>query len=114
MLYKVLADIVVLIHFLWIVFLIFGGFLGRKNKVVRYFHTFGLAFAVIIQIFGWYCPLTLLEVWLRSKHDPSVAYKGSFIIHYLEKLIYIEISPLILFLITLFLIGVNFFVYKKC
>ena len=86
MLYKILADIVVLIHFLWIVFLFFGAFWGIKNKAGRIFHLSGLAFAFILQIFDWYCPLTHLEVWLRSKHSPFLTYAASFIIHYVEKI----------------------------
>ena len=113
--YKILADVVVLIHFLWILFLIFGAFAGIRNKTIKIIHISGLVFAFVIQIFGWYCPLTDLEVWLRSKHDPSLAYAGSFIIHYVEGVIYIEISPWLIFALTLLLIGFNtwFYLGKK-
>jgi len=111
--YKIFADIVVLIHFLWIIFLITGGFLGRRNRVIKFFHVGGLFFAFIIQIFDWYCPLTHLETWLREKHDPSLSYSGSFIIHYLEKLIYIELSHWIIFILTVLLIIFNAFLYLR-
>lgn len=113
MLYKILADIVVLIHFLWIVFLVFGAFLGIGNRAIKIFHISGLVFAFVIQIFGWYCPLTHLEVWLRAKHDPSLAYAGSFIIHYVEGLIYLEISARLIFSLTLLLIGFNVWFYLR-
>jgi hypothetical protein len=87
MVYKVLADIVVFVHFLWILFLIFGVFWGIRNRKVKVIHIFALAFAIIIQVFNWYCPLTHLEVWLRAKHDPSMSYAGSFITHYIEKIV---------------------------
>ena len=111
--YKVLADIVVIIHFLWILFLIFGAFPGVRNKAVKSFHISGLVFAFVMQIFGWYCPLTHLEVWLRAKHDPSLTYAGSFIIHYLEGLIYVEISARLIFSLTLLLIGFNAWFYLR-
>jgi hypothetical protein len=111
--YKILADIVVIIHFLWILFLIFGAFPGVRNKAVKIFHISGLFFAFVIQKFGWYCPLTHLEVWLRAKHDPSLAYAGSFIIHYLEGLIYIEIPAQLIFSLTLLLIGFNAWFYLR-
>ena len=111
MFYKVIADIVVFIHFLWIVFLIFGAFWGIRNKAVMTFHVSGLAFAFIIQIFDWYCPLTHLEVWLRSKHDPALAYTGSFIIYYVERMVYIEISRYSIFIFTVFLCGFNIWFY---
>src|SRR3989304_9245581 len=100
--YRILADITVLIHFSWILFLILGAFLGAKNKGVKIFHISGLVFAFVIQIFDWYCPLTHLEVWLRSKHDPALTYTGSFIIHYVEKIVYIELSRTLILIFTLF------------
>jgi len=89
MIYKILADGVVLIHFLWILFLFFGVFWGIRNKTVKIFHISGLVFAFVIQIFDWYCPLTHLEVWLRSKHDPAVVFTGSFFFLYVENIVYI-------------------------
>ena len=113
MIYKILADSVVLIHFLWIIFLFFGVFWGIKNKAVKIFHLSGLAFAFIIQIFGWYCPFTYLEVWLRSRHDSALTYRGSFIIHYVEEIVYIELSRTLILFITLLLCGFNIWFYLK-
>lgn len=113
MLFKILADIIVFIHFLWIVFLIFGALIGVKSKPIRFLHVSGLVFAIFLQIMGWYCPLTYLEVWLRSMHDPSTAYPGSFIAHYLERIIYIELSSGLVFLLTVILCCFNAFLYLK-
>lgn len=113
MLYRVSADIVVMIHFLWILFLAFGAFLGIYKKYLKVIHISGLIFAFIIQIFDWYCPLTYLEVWLRHKHDPALSYDGSFIINYIEKLVYLQISQTTLFILTILLIGINVLVYVK-
>ena len=110
---KIIADIVVMFHFLWIVFLLFGALWGIRNRAVKIFHIFGLAFAFVIQIFDWYCPLTHLEFWLRSKHNPSLTYTGSFIIHYVEKVVYIEISRYLILFLTLFLCGFNGWLYIK-
>ncbi len=76
-------------------------------------HISGLSFAVIIQIFDWYCPLTHLEVWLRSKHDSSLSYTGSFIIHYIEKIVYIDLSRLVVFLFSILLCGINLWIYLR-
>jgi hypothetical protein len=113
MLYKVLADVIVFVHFLWILFLIFGVFWGIRNRKVKFIHISALAFAVIIQVFHWYCPLTHLEAWLRAKHDPSLSYAGSFITHYIEKIVYIELSPALIFVLTIFLGGFSFWLYLK-
>jgi len=112
MFYRVAADFVVLIHFLWIIFLIFGAFVGKKYRAVKIFHIAGLGFAVVMQIFGWYCPLTHLEIWLRQRHDPLLAYSGSFIVYYVETLIYIELAPWIIFVLTLFLVSISAYIYS--
>lgn len=113
MLYRILADAVVFIHFLWILFLVFGALLGRKSKTVKVVHVSGLAFAFIIEILNWYCPLTHIEVWLRSRHDPSLTYTGSFIVHYLENIIYIELPRYLIGLLTIFLCGFNAWFYIR-
>jgi len=113
MLYKIIADSVVVIHFLWIAFLIFGAFLGIKNAIARVIHITGLIFAVTIQLFDWYCPLTHLETWLRSKYEPTVSYTGSFIIHYIEKIVYIELSRSLIFILSILLCAINASFYLR-
>ena len=112
-LFKVLADITVLVHLFWILFLIFGAFLGLYRRVFKIIHVSGLVFAIVIQIFGWYCPLTYLEIWLRYKHDPALSYSGSFIITYVEKLVYLQISRTSILIATVILIGMNILVYIR-
>jgi hypothetical protein len=111
MLYKIFADFVVLVHFLWILLLFFGPIWGVKSKVIRIFHLSGLFFAILLQVFGWYCPLTHIEVWLRSKHDPTITYMGSFIIYYVEKVVYLELSQTTIFIFTIFLCVFNAWFY---
>jgi hypothetical protein len=113
MFYKILADIVVIIHFLWVLFLIFGVFLGRKSKVAKVTHMCGLGFALIIQLLQLYCPLTYLEVWLRERHDPSLSYSGSFIVFYIEKLVYVDLSRSSIFVLSILLCGFNAWFYLR-
>jgi len=111
--YGIFADGVVLIHLVWILFLVFGAFWGVKNRAVRIFHISGLVIAVIIQLFDWYCPLTHLEGWLRSKHSLFLTYRGSFIIHYVEKIVYIEVSRSVVLVFTILLCGLNAWLYLR-
>src|SRR3989338_7550279 len=77
-------------------------------------HPFPLdSVSFFLVIFNWYCPLTYLEVWLRSRHDPSLTYKGSFIIYYAEKLIYVELPRYLIAISTIFLCGFNGWLYIK-
>lgn len=113
MVYKVLADVIVLIHFLWIIFLILGAFLGVKKQALKIAHIAGLAFAFTIQIFDWYCPLTYLEVWLRARHNPALTYRGSFILYYVEQVVYISLSRHLILVLTIFLCGFNIWFYLR-
>jgi hypothetical protein len=111
--YKIFADITVVIHFLWILFLIFGVFLGIRSRGIKIIHITGVVFALVLQIFSWYCPLTYLEVWLRAQHDPAYTYTGSFIIHYVERLVYLEVSRTLLFALTACIGALNVWIYWK-
>ena len=111
MLFRILADSVVFIHFLWILFLIFGALWGARNVVVKVFHISGLVFALIIQAVDWYCPLTHLEIWLRAKSNPLATYKGSFIVHYVERIVYVDISHGLIVVLTILLSGFNVWFY---
>ena len=73
-------------------------------------HLAALGYSVLLQIFSWICPLTYLEVWLRSRGGGE-SYAGSFIVYYLEKLVYLEISRGWLFLFTAIVIGTSAAVY---
>ena len=113
MVYAILADAVVFVHFLWILFLIFGAFAGVRNRVVKVVHIAGMAFAAVIEVFGWYCPLTDLEVWLRFHQAPGLAYRGSFIIHYVEKIVYLGVPRGAVAVATAALCFFNAWIYLK-
>lgn len=88
MVYKLLADLVTLLHFCWILFILFGIIFAFKQWKIAILHLAGLIFAFILNIKGWYCPLTYLENYLRSLHDPETSYAGAFIIKQLDRFIY--------------------------
>ena len=113
MIYKILADLTVALHFAWILFLFLGAFWGVRTRWVKYFHLVGLGFAFLIQTLDWYCPLTHLEIYLRAKHNPSLAYAGSFIIYYLEQTVYLQIPHYAIVMAIIFLCGLNLFLYLK-
>ena len=114
MLYLIAADIVVLLHFSWIIFLIIGAFPGRRYRWIKRIHIGGIFFAFLIQFFGWFCPLTYLEVWFRRMHDSSQKYEGSFIIHYVEKIVYVDLPPKMILILTICiaLISALLYLYK--
>jgi len=85
--YQILADLVVLIHFAFIVFVMAGGFLALKWRFVRWIHLPAVLWAVFIEFAGWICPLTPLENRLRAVSGGN-AYSSDFVEHYVVSLIY--------------------------
>ncbi|MFH1351559.1 MAG: DUF2784 domain-containing protein [Pseudomonadota bacterium] len=88
MIYRLLAHLTLLVHFTWILFLLFGFIFAIKRSRLVWLHLSGLLFALILNLMKWYCPLTYLENYLYSLHDVKSAYTGPFIINYVEKLVY--------------------------
>lgn len=85
--YHALADLVLAIHALFIVFVVCGGLLALRWRPVVWLHLPAVAWAVLIEVMGWLCPLTPLEQSLRRAAGAG-GYSGSFIEHYLVQFIY--------------------------
>ena len=105
------ADFLVVIHLLWIVFLIGGAMIGRWIVWVKWLHVGALTFSLLLQVFRWICPLTFLEVWLRRRADPSGGYPGDFLAHYAERLVYLPVPPDAVLLATVFIVGLSAWAY---
>ena len=112
MLCKILADIIVVTHFAWIIFMLVGfiftiaGFFWKRffdRWLFRTLHLCGIAYVSLLAILGKYCLLTIWENSLRQKYDPGLAYPGSFIIYYIEKLVYPDVNPLVIQIPTVFI-----------
>ena len=103
--YQQLADAVLLIHFAVVLFVI-GGMVvivagnGRGWRWVngwgfRLSHLGAIGIVVVQAWLGRYCPLTVLESWLRVQAGEA-PYRASFIEHWVQKLIYFD-APLWVF-----------------
>ena len=82
-----LADLVLVVHFAFILFVVFGGLLALRWRWAPLVHLPGAAWGVLIELAGWVCPLTPLENSLRRAAGES-GYGGGFIEHYLLPVIY--------------------------
>jgi len=87
MLYRRLADLIVLFHSTFVVFVVFGGLLVVRRRRLVFLHLPALLWGAWIEFSGWICPLTPLENWLRLKGG-GTAYRGDFIAHYLLPVLY--------------------------
>jgi len=84
--YRTLADVVMLTHFGFLVFLALGGFLAWRFRWVLVPHAAAVAWAVL-SLAGADCPLTALEDGLRRLGGEQ-ALPGGFIAHYLTGVVY--------------------------
>ena len=87
MIEKVGADILVLFHLAFILFVILGGFIVLQWRWIIWLHIPCAIWGALIEFTGWICPLTPWENHLRVAAGSS-GYSGGFIEHYILPLIY--------------------------
>ena len=89
MIYRILADAVMVMHLVFVLFVVFGGLLALRWRRVVWLHIPALFWGALIEFMGWPCPLTPLEVRLR-RLGGEAGYEGGFIEHYAGSLLYAE------------------------
>ncbi len=89
--YSALATAVLFLHALFILWVVFGALLTRSRPVLRWLHIGSLLWGILTEVLPWPCPLTLLENWLEGRAGVE-PYQGGFLLHYLDKLVYPDIS----------------------
>jgi len=87
MLYRYLADLVLVLHLAFVLFALLGACLVLRWQRLAWTHVPLALWAVIVEFTGWMCPLTPLEHWLRLKGGIPVAKLG-FVEQYLFPLLY--------------------------
>ena len=111
MLPKLLADFILLFHFAFIIFAIFGGLIVLYKRWMLWIHVPAILWSSAVNLADWVCPLTPLENLLYSMAGQA-GYKGGFIEHYITSLVYPNSMPRELELVAGFSILVwNVFVY---
>lgn len=108
--YSALAIFVLLVHGLFIVWVIFGALLTGSRPVLRWLHILSLLWGILTELLPWPCPLTLLENWLEGRAGVE-PYQGGFLLHYLDKLVYPDISANILTTAAVIVCGLNLAFY---
>lgn len=87
MIYRVLADLVVVVHFAFVLFVVGGVLLVLRWPRLAWLHVPAAVWGALIEFAGWICPLTPLEGRLREQAGGS-AYGGGFIEHYILPILY--------------------------
>ena len=87
MIYRLLADLIVLVHLAFVVFAVAGAVLVLRWRWVIWVHVPAVVWAALIEFAGWICPLTPLENRLRILSG-GAGYRGGFIEHYVLPILY--------------------------
>ena len=111
MVYRSLAEFLVLLHLAFVVFVVAGGFLVLWRPSLCWIHLLAAAWGALIEFTGWICPLTPWEQALRLKAG-QVAYGGGFIDHYILPILYPQgLTPGVQVALGLLVVGVNVGIY---
>ncbi|MBT2991003.1 MAG: DUF2784 domain-containing protein [Candidatus Thiodiazotropha sp. (ex Ctena orbiculata)] len=112
--YLFAADAILLIHFLFVAFVVFGlvaiyighglSWVWIRNFWFRIVHLVCIAIVVVQSWIGVLCPLTIWEMRLREKAGED-SYTGSFIQHWLQRILYYE-APDWVFLLVYTVFGI--------
>lgn len=89
MIYRILADSVLVLHFAFIVFVMLGGLVVLRWRRAIWLHLPAVAWGIWIMASGNVCPLTPWENQLRRAAGQA-GYEGGFIEHYIVAAIYPE------------------------
>ena len=111
MLYRVFADLVVVVHLAFVLFAVLGAFLVLKWRRCAWLHVPAVLWAALIEFAGWVCPLTPLENWLRVGGG-VIAYRSGFIEHYILPILYPAVlTRRLQITLGLFVLGINLGIY---
>jgi hypothetical protein len=89
MLARIAADAVLVTHLAFVLFVLLGGLLVLRWPKLAWLHLPAVVWGALIELNGWICPLTPLEVALREAAG-GTGYRGDFLQHYIVALLYPE------------------------
>ncbi len=108
LLYRLTADLVVVVHFAFVAFVVFGLLLTLVGGVWRWewvrgvrfraIHLAAIAFVVAESLSGVICPLTVWEQRLRDLAGQA-SYRGDFIANWVHDLLFFDAEPWVFTLI---------------
>ena len=85
--YPLLADLVLIVHLAFVVFVLCGGLIVLRWRWIVWLHLPAVAWGAVVEFTGWICPLTPLENWLRAQ-GAEVGDEQDFMARYLLPILY--------------------------
>lgn len=89
------AIVVLVVHLIWILWVIFGAFWTSGRRWLTVFHIASLLWGIAVEIGPWPCPLTLAEDFFQHRAGLA-SYRGSFLLHSVSSLVYPNVSVTLL------------------
>lgn len=112
MVYHWLAGCVVVLHSMFVAFVVLGGFLAARWRRIMWLHIPCAVWGALIEYAGWVCPLTPLENALRARAGEA-GYAGGFVEHYLLQTLYpAGLTATIQWTLGTLVIGINIAAYS--
>jgi hypothetical protein len=109
--FSLLADLVLVLHLIFVVFVVLGGLLALRWRWAVWVHVPAALWGVGVELTGWFCPLTPLENHLRERAGQGT-YDSDFIARYALPLLYPEgLTREAQLALGGFALGVNVLVY---
>jgi hypothetical protein len=106
-----MADLVVLLHFAFVLFVVLGGLLVLRWPRLAFVHLPVVAYGAMIELVGWVCPLTPLEKRLRASAGLQ-GYEGGFVEHYILPVLYPSgLTRNVQLVLGALVIGINLLIY---
>ncbi len=93
--YRFLAVMLLAVHLGWILWVILGWTVTRNRPLLRWVHILSLVYSILIENLPWPCPLTVGEMRLQQLAGIQ-PYHEPFLVHYLDAIIYPNISQTLL------------------
>ena len=113
MIYRLLADLVVILHLSFVFFVVLGGFLLSRWPKLVYAHVPVAVWGALIEFAGWICPLTPLENRLRARGGQA-GYEGGVVEHYIIPVLYPQaLNRNIQYTLGFFVLAVNIIAYMR-
>ena len=93
--FHTLAALALILHLLFIGWVLLGWLLTRRRPWLRCAHIVSLVYGIIIETAPWPCPLTLAENYFLQRAGIA-PYREPFLVHYLEAVVYPDVPPVLL------------------
>src|ERR1700704_4819854 len=111
MMYPLLADLVLIVHLTFVIFVLCGGLLVVKWRCIARLPLPAVVWGAVVEFTGWICPLTPLEHWLRTQGGEA-GYQDDFTTRYLLPILYpVDLTRDIQLLLGTVVIAVNAGIY---